>query len=116
MNHPYPSYRHSYPVVVDFCDTPQGKIFGAFVPDVAGCSAMGKSLETVLMDIRRILHFALLQRIKDGRALPPASSIDDLVVEYELPGKEICTSQGMVLMIEVSLDIVVSSAQIARAA
>ena len=101
---------------MDFCDTPHGKIFGAFVPDVVGCTAMGKSLETVLMDIRHILHIALLQRIKEGRALPPASTIDDLVVEYGLQGKEVCASQGMVLMIEVSLDIVVSSAQIARAA
>jgi predicted RNase H-like HicB family nuclease len=47
----------TYIVIIDQTNTPSDNLYGAFVPDVPGCTAMGKNLDDVLYQIKlTIVH------------------------------------------------------------
>jgi predicted RNase H-like HicB family nuclease len=53
------------------------KSFGAFVPDLPGCVAVGESREEVLQLIQKAIEFYLDGLREDGRPNPqPSSSIE----------------------------------------
>lgn len=116
MEHTSPSYRYTYVVVVDTYQTPESTFFGAFVPDFPGCTAMGKSLEAVLQEIQRGLRKVLLHHLQQGIYIPQPSTVEKLTSEYLLAGEELVSSRGMIVLIEVLFDMLVSSERVAVAA
>jgi predicted RNase H-like HicB family nuclease len=51
--------------------------FGAYVPDLPGCAAVGESREEVLQLIREAVEFHLEGLREDGQPIPePSSSIE----------------------------------------
>lgn len=53
--------------------------FGAYVPDLPGCVAVGESREEVMQLIREAIEFHLEGLREDGRPVPPPSSSVELV-------------------------------------
>jgi len=53
--------------------------WGAHVPDLPGCVAVGKTREEVLNLIREAIEFHIAGLIEDGSPVPPASSEGELV-------------------------------------
>jgi predicted RNase H-like HicB family nuclease len=53
--------------------------FGAYVPDLPGCVAVGKSREEVMQLIREAVEFHLEGLREDGRPVPPPTSSVKLV-------------------------------------
>ena len=52
--------------------------YGAYVPDLPGCVAVGDSLEEVKVSIQEAIEFHLEGMVEDGESIPLPSS----VVEY----------------------------------
>jgi len=48
--------------------------FGAHVPDLPGCAAVGKSREEVLRLIQQAIEMHLESLLENGEKIPPASS------------------------------------------
>lgn len=72
--------RVSYAVVIE-----KGpKSYGAFVPDLPGCVAVGDSEEEVTRLIRKAIEFHIEGMIEDGETPPPASA-RTVFVEAEIP-------------------------------
>lgn len=92
----------TYIVIIDYIDTPSGKLYGAFVPDVPGCTAMGISCESVISEMSILLRKVLLREWQLQGGLPKATSLADLASEYARIGEELLSSQSMVAMFEVS--------------
>jgi predicted RNase H-like HicB family nuclease len=59
-----------YAVIVEQGETS----FGAHVPDVPGCVAVGSTKEEVLELIQEAIEFHLEGLLEDGQTIPPASS------------------------------------------
>jgi predicted RNase H-like HicB family nuclease len=59
-----------YAVIVEQGETS----FGAHVPDVPGCVAIGSTKEEVLELIQEAIEFHLEGLLEDGQTIPPASS------------------------------------------
>jgi predicted RNase H-like HicB family nuclease len=55
------------------------KSFGAYVPDLPGCVAVGKTKEETLRLIREAIAFHLEGMRKDGLPIPEPSSSTELV-------------------------------------
>jgi predicted RNase H-like HicB family nuclease len=53
--------------------------FGAFVPDLPGCVAIGESEEDVRELIRQAIEFHLEALREEGAAIPPPSSSVDYI-------------------------------------
>jgi len=53
--------------------------FGAYVPDLPGCIAVGETLEEVLASIHEAIEFHLEGLKEDGQPIPPPSSSGELV-------------------------------------
>lgn len=53
--------------------------FGAYVPDLPGCVAVGESREEVMQLIREAIEFHLEGLREDGRPVPPPTSSVELV-------------------------------------
>jgi predicted RNase H-like HicB family nuclease len=53
--------------------------FGAYVPDLPGCIAVGESREEVMTLIREAIEFHVGGLREDGRPLPPPASSIELV-------------------------------------
>jgi predicted RNase H-like HicB family nuclease len=53
--------------------------FGAYVPDLPGCVAVGGSREEVLVLIHEAIEFHLDGLKMDGQPIPPPSSSSELV-------------------------------------
>ncbi len=54
--------------------------YGAYVPDLPGCVAVGKTLEQVQQRIREAIELHLQGMREDGEAIPEPASIADTVV------------------------------------
>ena len=55
--------------------------FGAYVPDLPGCAAVGESREEVLQLIREAVEFHIEGLREDGQPIPePSSSIEYIEV------------------------------------
>ncbi len=53
--------------------------YGAHVPDLPGCVAVGETKEEVLSLIREAIEFHLEGMKQDGEPIPPPSSTSELV-------------------------------------
>ena len=53
--------------------------FGAYVPDLPGCVAVGDSRDEVLALIHEAIEFHLEGLREDGQPIPPPSSSSELV-------------------------------------
>jgi predicted RNase H-like HicB family nuclease len=64
-----------YAVIIEQGDTS----YGAYVPDLPGCVAVGKSLEEVKRLIREAIAFHLDGLREEGLPIPPATSLCEYV-------------------------------------
>jgi predicted RNase H-like HicB family nuclease len=62
----------------------EGNAFGAYVPDLPGCVAVGKSRHEVERLIREAIVFHLEAMLEDGETIPEPTSWSELV-EVEQP-------------------------------
>lgn len=53
--------------------------YGAYVPDLPGCIAVGESREEVLASIHEAIEFHLEGLREDGQPIPPPRSSSELV-------------------------------------
>ena len=53
--------------------------YGAHVPDLPGCVAVGETTDEVLTLIREAIEFHLEGMKQDGESIPPPSSTSELV-------------------------------------
>ena len=53
--------------------------YGAYVPDLSGCVAVGETLEEVKTLIAQVIQFHLEGLSEDGEEIPPPSSHIDYV-------------------------------------
>jgi predicted RNase H-like HicB family nuclease len=53
--------------------------YGAYVPDVPGCVAVGDTVQEALANIREALEFHLEGMREDGEAIPDPASLVDYV-------------------------------------
>lgn len=53
--------------------------FGAYVPDLPGCVAVGDTREEVLASIHEAIEFHLEGLKEEGQSIPPPSSSGELV-------------------------------------
>lgn len=60
------------------------KSYGAYVPDLPGCVAVGETIEEVKILIQEAIKFHLEGMVEDGKTIPqPASVIE--YVETKIP-------------------------------
>jgi predicted RNase H-like HicB family nuclease len=53
--------------------------FGAYVPDLPGCIAVGETREEVLVSIQEAIEFHLEGLKEDGQPVPPPTSTSEVV-------------------------------------
>jgi predicted RNase H-like HicB family nuclease len=53
--------------------------FGAYVPDLPGCIAVGETRDEVLASIHEAIEFHLEGLKEDGQPIPPPSSSSEVV-------------------------------------
>jgi predicted RNase H-like HicB family nuclease len=53
--------------------------YGAYVPDLPGCIAVGETREEVLASIQEAIEFHLEGLKEDGQPIPPSSSSGEIV-------------------------------------
>ena len=53
--------------------------FGAYVPDLPGCIAVGETREEVLASIHEAIEFHLEGLKEDGQPIPPPTSTSEVV-------------------------------------
>ena len=53
--------------------------FGAYVPDLPGCVAVGETREEVIASIQEAIEFHLDGLKEDGEPIPPPSSSSEVV-------------------------------------
>jgi predicted RNase H-like HicB family nuclease len=53
--------------------------FGAYVPDLPGCIAVGETREEVVASIHEAIEFHLEGLKEDGEPIPPPSSSSEVV-------------------------------------
>lgn len=63
------------------------KNYGAYVPDVPGCVAVGDTVHEALANIRDALEFHFEGMREDGDAIPDPVSLVDYVEVASLPAK-----------------------------
>ena len=59
--------------------------YGAFVPDLPGCVAVGDTLEETKQLIREAIEFHIESYVEDDEALPAHTCVDAAVVEVRVP-------------------------------
>ena len=64
-----------YAIVIEKAE----KNYGAYVPDLPGCVATGKTIEATEREIREAIEFHLRGLREDGLPIPEASSRVDYV-------------------------------------
>jgi predicted RNase H-like HicB family nuclease len=104
----------TYIIIIEPYNLPHGGgvLYGAFVPDVPGCTATGKSLNEVLDRIRRALDAAFHVLQAAGRKIPQAHSLEEHKELFGRSGNALLGTHSIVAMI----DVQVSYQRIARAA
>ena len=55
------------------------KSFGAYVPDLTGCIAVGETRDEILTSIHEAIEFHLEGQKEDGQPIPPPSSSSEIV-------------------------------------
>ena len=64
-----------YLVVVEKTETS----YGAYVPDLPGCVAVGDTRNEVLTLIREAIEFHLDDMVKRGQSIPPSTTTGEIV-------------------------------------
>ena len=59
--------------------------YGAFVPDLPGCVAVGDTFEETKHLIREAIEFHIEGYVEDGEALPAHTCVDAAIVEVAIP-------------------------------
>jgi len=70
--------------------------YGAYFPDLVGCFAAGDTQDRALNNLRTSLRIYVEDLIEDGRKLPHARSIGELIKDAEV--KEALADPGAVLI------------------
>ena len=60
--------------------------FGAYVPDLPGCIAVGETRDEVIASIQEAIEFHLEGLKEDGQPSPPPSSSSEVVEVAAYPG------------------------------
>ena len=104
----------TYLIIIEPYNLPQGNgvLYGAFVPDVPGCTATGKTLDEVLSRTREALDTAFHALCIAGRHIPQAHSREEHMEQFRRSETSLLGTNSIVAMI----DVQVSYQQIARAA
>lgn len=104
----------TYIIIIEPYILPKGGdvLYGAFVPDVPGCTATGKSLDEVLEHTRAALAAAFRALRMAGRKIPQARSLEEHKELLGCSDTSLLGANSIVAMI----DIQVSYQRIARAA
>lgn len=61
---------------------PDKRIYGAFVPDIPGCTVTGKTVEQTLELVRTSLRTALLGMVEAGVKIPPPTEFAQWEQDY----------------------------------
>jgi predicted RNase H-like HicB family nuclease len=80
------TYYPYYLVIIEQHSTPTGTLYGAFVPDVPGCTATGNSVEHTLRQMQQALVAALHRLRAAGKNIPAAHSVEDHLHTYRQTG------------------------------
>jgi predicted RNase H-like HicB family nuclease len=70
--------------------------FGMWVPDMPGCTSMGKTLDEVLAGAQEALRLWAEDAIDDGEAVPPPRSFDEI---YNDPKVAAALTKGAALAV-----------------
>ena len=62
--------------------------YGAYVPDLPGCVAVGETVEEVKILIQEAIKFHLEGMVEDGETIPQPSSMVEYV-ETKIPAEEL---------------------------
>jgi predicted RNase H-like HicB family nuclease len=91
----------TYIIIIEQHDIPSGRLYGAFVPDVPGCTATGKSLDETLEQIRTALcaFFRTLQSA--GREVPTAHSLEEHQAFYSVSGEPLLGEYSIVAVMDI---------------
>jgi predicted RNase H-like HicB family nuclease len=106
----------TYIIIIEPYNLPQGNgvLYGAFVPDVPGCTATGKTLDEVLSRTREALDAAFRALCIAGRHIPQAHSLEEQMEQFRRSNTN--TSLLGTNSIVAMIDVQVAYQQIARAA
>jgi predicted RNase H-like HicB family nuclease len=66
-----------YLVIIEHQDLPSGRLYGAFAPDLPGCTATGTTVEQTIARMQHSLGAALHSLRVAGRQAPTAHSYED---------------------------------------
>ncbi len=91
----------TYIIIIEQQDIPSGRLYGAFVPDVPGCTATGKSLDETLEQIRTALCGVFRTLHSSGRELPAPHSLEEHKVFYSANGESLLGEASIVAMMDV---------------
>jgi predicted RNase H-like HicB family nuclease len=75
-----------YLVIIEQYSTPTGTLYGAFAPDVPGCTATGSSVEHALRQMQQVLVAALRRLHAAGKNIPAAHSMEEHLHTYRQAG------------------------------
>lgn len=76
-----------YIVIIEHHDLPSGRLYGAFVPDVPGCTVTGTSIEHTLAQMQTTLAAALLSFAQAGKKLPVPHSFEEHEQQFRSEGE-----------------------------
>jgi predicted RNase H-like HicB family nuclease len=95
----------TYIVIIERHDLPRssGRLYGAFVPDVPGCTAVGKSLDEALLQMRMVLAAAVRRLCRAGQEIPHAHSLEEHQAQYSCNGETLLREHSVVALIDVSM-------------
>ena len=69
--------KYVYPAIF----TPEEKGFSVYFPDLEGCYTCGDDLQNALMMAEDVLAFVLYDLEREGKVIPKASKLSDVIVE-----------------------------------
>lgn len=76
--------QHEYAIVVE--KSPNS--FGAYVPDLPGCAAVGRTKRETVALLRKAIVMHLKGMVEDGEKIPkPTSMADSVVVSVPVSGR-----------------------------
>ncbi|TAE22120.1 MAG: hypothetical protein EAZ92_16115 [Candidatus Kapaibacterium sp.] len=91
----------TYIIIIDQADIPSGRLYGAFVPDVPGCTATGKNLDETLERIRAALCAFFRNLQSAGHEIPPPHSLEEHTSLYSVSGESLLGEQSIVAMVDI---------------
>lgn len=95
----------TYVAIIEHYDLPRNgrRLYGAFVPDVLGCTATGYSVEQVLERLRYALATFIQALQMAGREIPLAQSLEEHKVQYQCSDTSLLGANSIVAMIDLQV-------------